>query len=41
MVVRNNTRTDAATLYAVDLGIDTDDSDGRYSVQRQASGSSN
>ena len=40
MVVRNNTRTDAATLYAVGLGIDTDDSDGRYSVQRQASGSS-
>ena len=40
MVVRNNTRTDAATLYAVGLGIDTDDSDGRYSVQRQAMGSS-
>ncbi len=40
MVVRNNTRNDAATLYAVGLGIDTDDSDGRYSVQRQAMGSS-
>ena len=40
MVVRNNTRNDAATLYAIGLGIDTDDSDGRYSVQRQAMGSS-
>ena len=41
VVVRNNTRNDAATLYAVNLGIDTDDADGRYSVQRQAVGSSN
>ena len=41
MVVRNNTRNDAATLYAVNLGIDTDDADGRYSVQRQAVGSKN
>ena len=40
MVVRNNTRNDAATKYAIALGADTDDSDGRYSVQRQASGSS-
>jgi outer membrane receptor protein involved in Fe transport len=40
MVVRNNTRNDAATLYAIGLGIDTDDADGRYSVQRQAMGSS-
>ena len=40
MVVRNNTRNDAATIYAIALGADTDDSDGRYSVQRQASGSS-
>ena len=40
MVVRNNTRNDAATIYAAGLGADTDDSDGRYSVQRQASGSS-
>ena len=40
MVVRNNTRNDAATKYAIGLGADTDDSDGRYSVQRQASGSS-
>ena len=41
VVVRNNTRNDAATLYAVNLGIDTDDADGRYSVQRQAVGSKN
>ena len=40
IVVRNNTRNDAATIYAAGLGVDTDDSDGRYSVQRQASGSS-
>ena len=40
MVVRNNTRNDAATIYAIGLGADTDDSDGRYTVQRQASGSS-
>ena len=40
MVVRNNTRNDAATKYAIALGVDTDDSDGRYSVQRQAMGSS-
>ena len=40
MVVRSNTRNDAATIYAIGLGADTDDSDGRYSVQRQASGSS-
>ena len=41
VVVRNNTRNDAATLYAVNLGIDTDDADGRYAVQRQAVGSKN
>ena len=41
VVVRNNTRNDAATLYAINLGIDTDDADGRYSVQRQAVGSKN
>ena len=40
MVVRNNTRNDAATIYAIGLGADTDDSDGRCSVQRQESGSS-
>ena len=40
MVVRNNTRLDHATLYANSLGIDTDDSNAEYSVQRQAMGSS-
>ena len=40
MVVRNNTRLDHATLYANGLGIDTDDSNAEYSVQRQAMGSS-
>ena len=40
LVVRNNTRNDAATKYAIALGADTDDSDGRYAVQRAATGSS-
>ena len=40
-VVRSNTRTDRAILYANSLGITTGDADGRYSVQRQASGSKN
>ena len=37
LVVRNNTRNDAANKYAIALGADTDDSD--ISVQRAATGS--